>query len=392
MISMALNNLGHTDQTKTVDLHHLPKSFKWDHDSSELFQKALDIGPIRSMIDDANTLVQEAHDEASINNATDKLTKAITSAAKIALRTRTAKKKNNNKPWYNSSLKRMERDVNKQAHNMTVHPTGESRKTFFLALKQYRKARKYAKRHHIQNQLTELATLQKENPKQFWKLLQNIDSNTSLNNHADKIAPGQWYEHLSTMNSDHSETFEMKKREINKNISSINFTELDFSIKCKEIKEAIKHLKNNKTTGLDRISNEMLKNCNDHLLDCITKVFNKIYALGTYPDAWSHGYITNIHKKGSYFDPKNYRGITIMSCLGKLFNSVLSTRLSEYLSNGNLLSPSQIGFEKNSRTTDHIFTLKTIIDKYTQAPGQKLYTCFVDFKQAFDKIHILTSY
>lgn len=70
--------------------------------------------------------------------------------------------------------------------------------------------------------------------------------------------------------------------------------------------------------------------------------------------------------------------------MGKLFNSILNNRLQEYLKHHNIISNLQIGFEEGCRTADHLFTLKTAIDKYSTK--SKLYTCFIDYKQAFDKI------
>ena len=75
-----------------------------------------------------------------------------------------------------------------------------------------------------------------------------------------------------------------------------------------------------------------------------------------------------------------------MSCLGKLFNSVLNTRLKEYLTENNVISKTQIGFQKKAKTTDHIFVLRMLIEKYTKQNKAKLFTCFIDFKKAFDSV------
>ena len=71
-------------------------------------------------------------------------------------------------------------------------------------------------------------------------------------------------------------------------------------------------------------------------------------------------------KKGDKFDPGNNRGISIRSNLGKRFNRVIYKRLLTFMNNKNLISKNQIGFKEKSRTADHIFTLKTIIDQYKQ--------------------------
>ena len=52
----------------------------------------------------------------------------------------------------------------------------------------------------------------------------------------------------------------------------------------------------------------------------------------------------------------------------------------------NIICPEQIGFSKGSRTSDHVFVLKTLIDKYIQQGSKHLYTCFVDFQKAGDTV------
>ena len=74
------------------------------------------------------------------------------------------------------------------------------------------------------------------------------------------------------------------------------------------------------------------------------------------------------------------------SCLGKLFCSILNQRLFEYILSLNILHKSQIGFLPNNRTADHVFTLRTLIDKYVHNHNEKIYACFVDFKKAFDSL------
>ena len=69
-----------------------------------------------------------------------------------------------------------------------------------------------------------------------------------------------------------------------------------------------------------------------------------------------------------------------MSCLGKLFNSVLNNRLDEYLSEIIIISETKIGFKKKARTSDHMFVLRTLIEKYTEQSNSRLVTCFIVLK------------
>ena len=75
-----------------------------------------------------------------------------------------------------------------------------------------------------------------------------------------------------------------------------------------------------------------------------------------------------------------------MSCLGKLFYSVLNLRLTNYVLENNILSETQLGFRKGNRTTDAHIILHSLIQKYCFVKGVKMYGCFVDFRKAFDTI------
>ena len=73
------------------------------------------------------------------------------------------------------------------------------------------------------------------------------------------------------------------------------------------------------------------------------------------------------------------------SCLGKVFCSLLNNRILKHLHNP--IHKSQIGFQAGSQTSDHLFTLKTLIDTHVKAKSRgKIFACFIDFRKAFDSI------
>ena len=123
------------------------------------------------------------------------------------------------------------------------------------------------------------------------------------------------------------------------------------------------------------------------MLTVFTTFFNLVFNTGIIPDEWSQGMISPIYKnKGDKASPDNYRGITILSCFGKLFTAILNNRLNNYLESMNLLCEEQAGFRKKYGTTDHIFNLKCIIDLYLFR-GKKLFCAFIDYKKAFDSVN-----
>ena len=116
------------------------------------------------------------------------------------------------------------------------------------------------------------------------------------------------------------------------NDTNCTFSELDEQISHEEILNAIRSLKNNKSCGIDDILNEYFQKAADILIEPIYILFNKILDNGSFPAQWATGLIVLIvpvHKKRSFDDTNNYRGITLISCFAKLFTTILNNRLKK---------------------------------------------------------------
>ena len=109
--------------------------------------------------------------------------------------------------------------------------------------------------------------------------------------------------------------------------------------------------------------------CKQITLSSCVKVFNLILKTGCYPTSWKESYIILLHKTGSKLDPSNYRGISLTSTLPKIFNAVLNERLNQLMESQ--LSNCQFGFRKNHRTSDSIFILKSLFNKYIHKEKKK---------------------
>ena len=115
------------------------------------------------------------------------------------------------------------------------------------------------------------------------------------------------------------------------------------------------------------------------------KLFNVIISTGTYPGLWGEGFIVPIFKKGDIENVENYRGITLLSVVGKLFTSILNNRLNDWVENYNVYIEAQADFRKGMGTTDNIFILHGLISHCINN-NEKLFAAFVDFQKAFDYI------
>ncbi|MCG7875153.1 MAG: reverse transcriptase family protein [Candidatus Thiodiazotropha endolucinida] len=153
-----------------------------------------------------------------------------------------------------------------------------------------------------------------------------------------------------------------------------------------EIIKCIQCLKNNKACSNDRIINEYLKHTTDIMTPIYVHFFNLILDTGFLPESWLEGIIRPIYKrKGDPYQPENYRPITILSCFGKLFTSILNARLHKFLELNNILEENQAGFRTGYTTTDHIFVLHSLIE-LLKVKKTKLFCSFIDFSKAFDSV------
>ena len=65
----------------------------------------------------------------------------------------------------------------------------------------------------------------------------------------------------------------------------------------------------------------------------------------------------------------------------------MNERIHKFVQKNNIIDKAQIGFQRGNRTTDHILTLRSIVNKYVYDNKTKLYACFIDFKKAFDSVN-----
>jgi hypothetical protein len=122
------------------------------------------------------------------------------------------------------------------------------------------------------------------------------------------------------------------------------------------------------------------------LISIYCKLFNIVFDTGIIPESWLTGIIRPVYKhKGGGDDPDNYRAITLISCLGKLFTSIINNRLTFLSNEFEIIFKNQSRFRKGFATTDNIFIMHALVSIYFSL-GKKLYFTFVDFRKSFDTV------
>ena len=190
--------------------------------------------------------------------------------------------------------------------------------------------------------------------------------------------------HYSQLHSKNRDDKEIESEPVQNKIADNEKLNSPFS--KKEFKMVIENMKRNKSEGYDCISNEMIIESPGIVLNLINRYVNLCLEKSLVPNSWTLELITLIHKKGDERDLGNYRGICVSSALLKIICTLLNNRIQSLCSEYGLFSKNQIGFQKNCRTADHIFTIKTLVKKYISKGKKKLYVCFVDFEKAFDSV------
>lgn len=162
-------------------------------------------------------------------------------------------------------------------------------------------------------------------------------------------------------------------------------SELDAPFTHAEVRAAIVSMKRNTAPGADQITNAMIRNMNDEAITALLNFINKHWVNGTIPQQWKHAVIIMIPKPGKKLAIENLRPISLTSCLGKVFERLINTRLQRHLEQNNLLPNTMFGFRPNLSTQDILLLLKEEVLTNVPTAGENIVMA-IDIKGAFDNV------
>ena len=131
---------------------------------------------------------------------------------------------------------------------------------------------------------------------------------------------------------------------------------ISMPFELQEVEKLVKKAKKGKAPGLDSIIYESLENTTVTM--ALVRLFNECLFSGFIPSVWRKAIIFPIPKAGNS-DPRvplNYRGISLLPVISKLYTAGLSNRISSYFEKTNTLANEQNGFRPNRSCLDHVFT------------------------------------
>ena len=312
-----------------------------------------------------------------ITNAGRGHIKVINNSRNVSMQTNS---KNKNK-WFDKECNDQRKVFIMCFNNYRLTDSTEDRLIMCKQRSIYRRLCRTKKRNFDRTEATKLLALSKKEPKQFWREIKSNKQKSTLPNL-------NFFSHFKNLTEQESNLGDEGKAEVERELREDYFKNVDLldePFSLLELNKAINSLKSDKAAGVDFIVNEFIVNSSTHVKLLLLTIFNVLLQMQYFPDYWTIGTISPIFKKGDKSEVNNYRGITVLSCIGKLFTKLLNDRLTKWTESEHILTEAQFGFRKGRGTTDSIFALQGLID-ILFSQGKKCYVCFIDYSKAYDLI------
>lgn len=373
-----------TEQEKSINNRESFTNFKWDEDKKEEY-----INNICSEHSKANIL--EAADLISTDTdlAVDKLNEVLLNAGQCMKKTgwvNTETPRASNR-WFDRDCRSSKREARRALHAFQKSRTEED-KAKYREKRTHYKTTISEKKKEFKASVHQSLFSNKRDSNKFWKTVRKARQKKKQQ---ANIELNSWEDHFKEVlgtNVIYSDSQAENAMGIDLDRLDNFIPELDNTITENEVANAIKKLKHGKACGLDGIEGEFLKYAGDVITPFLTKLFNRIYNIGQFPKEWCKSVIVPIFKSGDEKNPTNYRGISLLSIISKLFTQILNKRLNAWAEKEGKISKEQAGFRKGYSTIDHIFTLTSIINNRVNSKrGGKVYAAFIDYKKAFDTVN-----
>ena len=321
-------------------------------------------------------------DDTDVDTLIDTFNSAVTESAKELL----GKHRPVKRPWITPDILALcdkRRDIKKKKGET------EGAKQYREISQKIKKSLKKAKETWIEEQCQGIDdSLKRNNSKKAYQLVKKLTSKkqerpTTIQDKQGKIQTeeqeilGRWTEYCA----------DLYQHKANGDAEVLNVppaTDTDLHpILREEVEAAVKSLKKGKSPGVDNIPSELVQAGGEDMITVLLKICNKIWQTGDWPTPWTQSLVITLPKKGNLQQCQNYRTISLICHPSKVMLKILLNRLKPQAEL--IIAEEQAGFRAGRSTTEQIFNLRLICEKYLQHQ-QDLYHVFVDFKKAFDRV------
>ena len=287
-------------------------------------------------------------------------------------------------PWFDKECERKRKDFFRAKNRLKFSKCKKTKEDIHEKSKVYKKQLRTSFHKYQSKFIKKLKSLKSKDPKVYWKII----NGSTLEKQAEsaKLSSEVFLAHFQGINDGVESSADVLSGTPDNAVHHYSHI-LEDLFSEEEVTNCIKNLRNNKACGSDGITNEFLKAASTQCLSLFTNFFNVILKSSKVPEDWTVAIIKPLFKqKGSIDDPNNYRGISLLSCFGKLFTSLINFRLNKFFYSCDTIGMEQAGFRAGHGVTDHIFTLSAIVDFFLYHK-KRLYCVFIDYEKAFDLVN-----
>lgn len=297
------------------------------------------------------------------------------------------------KPWLTPAIKASIKHKNKLSYVAKLHPTAFNKTQYHHYKSLLNKIMRISERNHYQLALESNRT----NLKKSWQILKEVIGRNSKKIINTKFTFGE----TETADSEIiSEKFNQFFLDIGHSLASaIPAENLHFNsflhndvtssiylspVDNREIERIIKTLKKS-SPGWDEITSDILGACSSIISHPLVHIINLSLMDGIFPTELKIAKVLPLFKNGDPSQLKNYRPVSILSTISKIFEKIMYTRLLDFFNKHNVLYKYQFGFRKGHSTD---MALVTLIEKVSNAleKGEYVLGLFLDFSKAFDTV------
>lgn len=331
------------------------------------------------------------------NKEANNMTKAIRTAANLCI-PQSSNRGRKHVPWWNSDLSILRREKMAAWHSFRRHPTQ-------LNLLEYKKRNAIFRREMKQQKKSSFENFAKTinintSPQELWSKVKRLTNHntqysiTAIQTPQHIITEPKliahhfaqnWSEYSLDCNFPNQFRQEKSLQQVPNQTTSNNAREMEADITMDELLCTLKTTKG-KTPGFDRISYNMIKHLNISTKTRLLTLYNDILSTGIIPQNWKAATIIPVPKRQKNNQlAGSYRPISLISCLSKLVEKIIATRLLWYTEKMKLISSNQVGFRPGKGCIDALLHIDCHVSK---ALSTRNHTSIlsIDFEKAFDRI------
>jgi hypothetical protein len=328
----------------------------------------------------------------NIDNICNKLTELFMTISERVIAKKKVKIRPHDKTWFNNYLRRLRRTKDRDHVTWTKDKTELNWDIYRASRNNYFQECDRIKVDHEEHIYATLADEINKNPRKWWQLVGQTMGTSKKSNYpvmirGNKIcetdkekadAFNDTYIESSNMAGDNFEIPEHVVPLVNDHLDNI-------IVKEKDVEDILKCIDTNKAYGPDNISPRLLKEAGPSIVKILTKIFNKSLQLAKFPLIWKRANVLPIFKKAEAFITTNYRPVSLLSILAKVFEKIVFKYLFNYFRDHFLISVWQSGFLPGSST---VTQLTEIYDQFCKAvnSGKEIRVVFLDISKAFDRV------